>query len=434
LGEPVIDVKARLPVVIDRLSEAEIDEYGVLRPGIDPTEIRRRISAGHRCFVARHKGRLIHANWVTAGRAWIDYLSCDLQLARDEAYSYENFTIPEFRGQNISAVCLASMLREFQIAGYRRLLMGIVPENKTAFRPPAKTGFRSIGKMGYIQIGPWRHLFCRMHSGLQSLVGPSESLLSGYWDSVARNMNERPHYLDSFLGEMKRQAHLSLLQQWGGVPGGGRLLKTDLFEEAMGPDSFLGDIVETGTAVGMDISGVIVVQAKQRCPGSPVFYVAADVRHLPFINGAFSLAISPSTLDHFADRADLDQSLNELRRILEPGGRLIITIDNRQNIFNPLLKLANRMKWLPYFVGHPLTIKELRHALTSAGFEVLDTTAIMHNPRLVAVGMMMMAKKFDWKPLIRFFEKTLFISQKLENSSLRYWTGSFIAAHAVRSS
>jgi hypothetical protein len=85
------------------------------------------------------------------------------------------------------------MLREFQIAGYRRLLTVIVPENKTAFRPPAKAGFRFIGRMGYIQIGPWRHLFCRMNSGLRRLFGPSEPPLSGYWDAVARNMKERPH-------------------------------------------------------------------------------------------------------------------------------------------------------------------------------------------------------------------------------------------------
>ncbi len=56
--------------------------------------------------------------------------------------------------------------------------------------------------------------------------------------------------------------------------------------------------------------------------------------------------------------------------------------------------------------------KQLRRALTSAGFRVLDTTAIVHNPRFVAVGMMMMARKFDWETLIRFFEKTLLISQK----------------------
>ena len=99
-----------------------------------------------------------------------------------------------------------------------------------------------------------------------------------------------------------------------------RLLKTDLFEEAIGPDSFLADLTDMGRAVGVDISGVIVAQARQRFPGSPVSYITADVRHLPFIDGAFSLILSPSTLDHFTDPADLGHSLNELRRILEPGG------------------------------------------------------------------------------------------------------------------
>jgi transposase len=36
--------------------------------------------------------------------------------------------------------------------------------------------------------------------------------------------------------------------------------------------------------------------------------------------------VSPSTLDHFPDPADLDRSLRELRRTLRPGGRLILTL------------------------------------------------------------------------------------------------------------
>ena len=53
-----------------------------------------------------------------------------------------------------------------------------------------------------------------------------------YWNRIAGRFARRGHYLDSFLGDLKRRAYLELLEQWEGLPTRGRVLKTDLFEEA----------------------------------------------------------------------------------------------------------------------------------------------------------------------------------------------------------
>ncbi|MGH8008122.1 MAG: hypothetical protein ACREQ3_14085, partial [Candidatus Binatia bacterium] len=119
-------------------------------------------------------------------------------------------------------------------------------------------------------------------------------------------------------------------------------------------------------------------------------------------------------------------------RVLELNGRLIITLDNRQNLFDPLLRLVNRLGWLPYYLGHSYRVNELRAELEAAGFVVQGTTAILHNPRLVAVAAVMVAKKLGWQPLIALVQRALIAAQRLEQTRWCYYTGSFVAAKAVR--
>jgi len=433
LDEPVVEVMPRLAVAIGLLEESEIDEYVAFRPEADPAEICRRREAGQVCFVVRHEGRIAHACWAAMRQARIDYLARDIHLAPDEVYVYDSFTAPAFRGQNLSPTRAVQMARHFREKGHRRLIAVIMPENKRAFRPAAKAGYCPLGVMGYIKLGPWRRDFCRVRPGARPPGQPLDGHGAGYWDNVACQMGTKPHYLDSFLGEMKRRAHLALIERWGGVPTAGWVLKTDLFEEAMGSDAFLSDLCgDNGRVVGIDVSPAIVARARRRDPRGQARYVAADVRHLPFASDAFALIVSPSTLDHFAEAADLGRSLRELARVMASGGRLIVTLDNRQNVFDPLLRLAIWLRRVPYYIGQSCTVGELTGELEAAGLTVQDTTAILHNPRLVATAAVALANRLRWSPLTALVRRALTAAQRLECTRWRYHSGCFVAALAAR--
>ena len=422
LEEPIDDVAARVPVVLGLLDEKQIEEYVRLRPEADPREVLRRLREGQLCHTASHDGRLVYVSWASMRRAWIEYLEREIELAPEEVYSYEVFAAPEFRGTGIMAATGVFRLRYFRDRGYRRIIAVVMPENKRAFRAFVKLGYRSCGTMGYVRIGPWRREFSRTHT---RHTGDDPN-----WGGSLTQVQREGHYLDPFLARLKKEAHAQLIERWGGVPRQGLTLKTDLFEEATGVDAFLQGRSNADRVVGMDVSPTVVLCAKEREPLAR--QLAADVRDLPFAASSFALVISPSTLDHFADGADLARSLGELARVLTPGGRLIITLDNPQNVLDPLLRLANRLGWLPFYVGQTLTIRELCHALESIGLTVSDTTAILHNPRLAAVALKMLANRIGWRPLTGWVERALVAAQRLGDTRLRYWTGSFIAALAVR--
>lgn len=170
------------------------------------------------CFVAWHEGQIIHATWVAFGHAWIAYLNREITLAPNEVYSYESFTVPAFRGQNVYGACLSYEQQVLKRAGYCRIVLAIMPENKAAFRPVEKAGFRPIGVIGYLRLGPWRCNFTHLWPGVRPLGQLSDPSGADYWDNVAQRMPTKAHYLDPFLCEMKKRAHLALIARWDAMP------------------------------------------------------------------------------------------------------------------------------------------------------------------------------------------------------------------------
>jgi ubiquinone/menaquinone biosynthesis C-methylase UbiE len=190
--------------------------------------------------------------------------------------------------------------------------------------------------------------------------------------------------------------------------------------------------------VGIDISGSTTSRASvnttKYASDSLAAYINCDVRQLPFDGNSFDSIVSDSTLDHFTRTEDIDVALSEFKRILKPGGTLIITLDNKGNLTEPLFRLWIGLGLSPFFIGKTYTIGELHRALARAGLQVTASTAIIHNPRFFTKVIIAILRKIGHTRFDRIIKRGLAFLDGLENSRIKYLTAQFIAVRAVKPS
>jgi SAM-dependent methyltransferase len=192
-------------------------------------------------------------------------------------------------------------------------------------------------------------------------------------------------YLDPLVAEQKQRAHAELLQSYAAGESARIFLKTDLFEEAHGGDALLPSVArDARLRLGVDVSSSTVRAAAAKHSDIAAGLVAADVRHLPFASGSVDLILSNSTLDHFQAPSQLYEALAELSRVLQPGGRLIVTLDNPWNPLYWPLRAMSRLRATPFLLGCTFSAPKLVQALKDCGLEVERTGTLLHNPRIVS--------------------------------------------------
>jgi len=172
LAQPLSEVIARLQVRVDVLRESEVDEYLAFRPDTPRSKVTERIRLGHQCYFARHEGRIVTACWIATRPVWSEYLDCEIPLAAGDAYLFDKFTLPAFRGLRVGTAVRMRQQRELQQAGYRRTICAIVPENKPALRDVPKGGYKPFAVIGRFKIGRWRRTFQRTLPEELGLTGP----------------------------------------------------------------------------------------------------------------------------------------------------------------------------------------------------------------------------------------------------------------------
>lgn len=243
-------------------------------------------------------------------------------------------------------------------------------------------------------------------------------------DSVTSTWEEQglvPDALPEGWRRHARAAHLELLTRWlGGTDG--VWLKTDLQEERFAARSLLPRL--DGAWIGVDIAASVAAAVRS----DVAVAAAADVRALPFGDASFDGILSTSTLDHFVDAADIEVSLREFRRILGPGGRLVLTLDNPQN---PLVWVRNalpssvqrRTGLVPFDVGHTLSATKGVEALSRTGFLVDRVEHLLHTPHVVGT------RAARWAPVERWVLPTI---DRLRATGLAPRTGHYVAFLARR--
>jgi SAM-dependent methyltransferase len=203
-------------------------------------------------------------------------------------------------------------------------------------------------------------------------------------------------YLDPLVAAAKRAEHLALVERWLPDLGDRRLLKTDLWEEAVGGDELLFTLAGRARAAhAIDVSPrvVEVAAAEAERRGASLALHAADLRSIPLADGAVDAVLSTSTLDHLPHVAAYGDALRELRRVLAPGGVLVASADNSANAFDWLLHLAGRTRLVPFDLGPSVTLAQLERLVADAGFEVTDRAHLVPAPRVVATAAVRLARR-----------------------------------------
>lgn len=196
-----------------------------------------------------------------------------------------------------------------------------------------------------------------------------------YWDQVADSAGG--YYLLPALARYKTMQYLSLLKRWG-LGEKGRVLYTDLYEAALGDPGFFGDPGSTPEIFGMDISPGICRKSKTRSGDDKIRIICSDGRLLACRDETFDLIVSPSTFDHFPE---IDEALKECRRVLKPGGRLVLALNSGSNpFFKPGVRLAEHFKKNEYQTDYFYRAGQIRSLVDNAGFVVGRQTGIMHIP------------------------------------------------------
>lgn len=261
-----------------------------------------------------------------------------------------------------------------------------------------------------------------------------------HWDQIAKKWFLKSHS-NELLAEHKRKTYLGLIARWADVTNSQRILKTDLFAEAFGPEQFLFDIAQANSnIVGIDVANEIVIRAKRSAKGYGVDadkYLCCDVKQLPLQDNSIDLIISDSTLDHFPSETDIVTALKELGRVLRIDGTLILTIDNKSHLTYPpyfIIRLWMRLGLAPYFIGKTLSTTKLRHTLDQIGFSVEEITAIFHYPHPDGLVRWLerSLRKLGRGRFNNAIRKSLAWLDRLEGKRTKYLTGRYIAVKAVK--
>lgn len=166
-------------------------------------------------------------------------------------------------------------------------------------------------------------------------------------------------WLDDARTYKVKRTHLELLHI---IPSQGRLI----LDAGCGPGAYGLILAEEGNnVIGIDISTEFIQRATDRGKRKDLKFSAqiGDLERLPFKDNSFEICFCGWVLHHFSD---LGLAVEELYRVLKPGGLIALAEPNESNIAAKLSRFVENM---------PL----VRHLVLSAGWDTPNRAIHTYN-------------------------------------------------------
>ncbi|HEX6574688.1 MAG TPA: hypothetical protein VF042_06915 [Gemmatimonadaceae bacterium] len=136
----------------------EVDAYMAFKPRAIKRETERRISRGDRCFISWIDGRIVDACWTATGNIYVPYMNRTLHVPEGDVYSYDSYTLPEYRGRGLYMARNSFTAITTQSEGFRRSIALVAYENYSAWLILTRSGLKTLGAYHYLRT-PMRGIY-----------------------------------------------------------------------------------------------------------------------------------------------------------------------------------------------------------------------------------------------------------------------------------
>jgi SAM-dependent methyltransferase len=204
------------------------------------------------------------------------------------------------------------------------------------------------------------------------------------WDDLARTM---PDILPAASTQYYRQREIALIQHHFGSLRGKKILKLDLWNEAVNTRILNWMDDQGADTYGLDISHITASRARHNSlsTNGRLRILQSDIRFLPFANNSFDFVYTMGTIEHVEE---YEIVLQEIRRVLKIRGRTIIGVPHKWDIFlRPLLvKVLDLLGKYLYAPEKSMGASELKRIVERSDLRVRCRTGLLLMPGFVRLA------------------------------------------------